>query len=165
MEPNETTEPEGQLDIEGLPELTAKQLAFVQGVIGGKNLSDAYRAAYDCSGMSKETISAEASKLKAHHKTAPWLRNFQRIGADRAAVSLESHLAELARGRELAYGEGQISAGVQAEHYRGKAAGLYGESVSLASSISDTALVLAIRTTLGSEAAEAIAVSLGGNFV
>jgi hypothetical protein len=33
---------------------------------------------------------------------------------------METHLAELARVREEAITHGQISAGVQAEHYRGK---------------------------------------------
>ena len=74
---------------------------------------------------------------------------------------MESHLAELARARELAIGHGQISAGVQAEHYRGKAAGLYEDRLRLAGGPSDFELIKAIADTLGKELAEEIATALG----
>ena len=69
-------------------------------------------------------------------------------------------LAELARARELALARGQISAGVQAEYYRGKAAGLYEDRLSLTASISDTELLKAIEELLGTETAEVISAAL-----
>ncbi|MGZ8399930.1 MAG: hypothetical protein ACXWVI_01320 [Methyloceanibacter sp.] len=74
---------------------------------------------------------------------------------------MESHLAELARARELAIAHGQISAAVQAEHYRGKAAGLYEDRLRLASGPSDFELIKAIEDILGKELAEEIATALG----
>lgn len=56
---------------------------------------------------------------------------------DAARITMEAHLSELARARELAYANGQISAAVQAEHYRGKAVGLYEEQLRLTSGPSD----------------------------
>ncbi len=81
---------------------------------------------------------------------------------DAARVTMESHLAELARAREFAIANGQISAGVQAEHYRGKAAGLYEERLRLASGPSDVELIKAIGDTLGRELADEIATALDG---
>lgn len=52
------------------------------------------------------------------------MRHYQRIGAEAAQVTMEAHLTEFVRARELAIPNGQIAAGVQAEHCRGKAAGL-----------------------------------------
>ena len=74
---------------------------------------------------------------------------------------MEEHLAELARARELAIGHGQLAAGVQAEHYRGKAAGLYGDRLHLTGSMSDGELLKAVESLLGKEIAEAAATALG----
>jgi phage terminase small subunit len=120
------------IDPNELPRITSKQEAFVEGLVQGKSASDAYRAAYDCSCMAEPTIWSEASRLRANPKVSAWLRHFQRIGMDEARVTIGEHLAELARGREVAYALGQASAGIQAEHNRGKAAGLYEDQFRLA---------------------------------
>ena len=145
-----------------LPSLTPKQQAFVHALIEGKNASDAYRAAYDSSKMADRTIWAEASRLRAHPKVSAWLRHYQRMGMDEARITIGEHLAELARGREVAYALGQASAGIQAEHYRGKAAGLYEDRLSLAVGPSDAELIKAIEDLLGKETADAISTALGG---
>ena len=80
---------------------------------------------------------------------------------DEARITLRDHLAELARGREVALALGQASAAVQAEHYRGKAAGLYEDRLRLAVVPSDTELIKAIEKLLGKETAEAIGIALG----
>ena len=80
---------------------------------------------------------------------------------DAAGITVEAHLAELARARELAIAHGQIAAGVQAEHYRGKAAGLYEDRLRLTSGPSDAELVKAIEDLFGEETAAAIGAALG----
>ena len=80
---------------------------------------------------------------------------------DAAGITVEADLAELARARELAIAHGQISAGVQAEHYRGKAVGLYEERVRLTSVPSDEELLKSIEETLGKDMAEEIGAALG----
>ena len=139
-------------ELDGLPTLTPKQTAFVNALLKGKTASDAYR--------DHEAVWVEASRLRRSPKVALWLRHFQRIGMDAARVTMESHLAELARAREFAIAHGQISAGVQAEHYRGKAAGLYEDRLQLAGGPSDFELIKAIEDTLGRELAEEIATAL-----
>jgi phage terminase small subunit len=106
-----------------LPTLTPKQARFVNALLEGKTASDAYRAAYKCESMSQGAIWVEASRLRRSPKISLYLRAVQRIGLEAGLVMMESLLAELARARELAIAQNQIAAGVQAEHYRGKAAG------------------------------------------
>jgi hypothetical protein len=46
--------------------LTAKQEAFVRGLIKGLSQADAYRAAYDCKAMGSHAIHCESSLLASH---------------------------------------------------------------------------------------------------
>ena len=46
--------------------LTAKQEAFVRGLVKGLSQADAYRAAYDCKAMGSHAIHCEASQLASH---------------------------------------------------------------------------------------------------
>ena len=80
---------------------------------------------------------------------------------DEARITLKGHLAELARGRELALALGQAAAAVQAEHYRGKAVGLYEDRVRLSERISDAELIEAVKEFLGEEVAAQISAALG----
>lgn len=48
--------------------LTKKQAAFRDAILAGFNPSEAYRKAFDASGMSKKAISNEAQKLLRHRK-------------------------------------------------------------------------------------------------
>ena len=85
------------------------------------------------------------------------------MGLDEARISLEGHLAELARARELALALGQAAAAVQAEHYRGKALGLYEDRLRLTIAMTDTELLQAVEATLGREVAEVIGAALEGS--
>jgi hypothetical protein len=86
-----------------------------------------------------------------NHKIAQYIRVIQRAGFEQASISRESHLTELARMRELAIENQQISAGVQAEHYRGRVAGLYNDKLSLTVGPSDEALLAQLGQMLGEE--------------
>jgi hypothetical protein len=68
---------------------------------------------------------------------------------------------ELTRLREQALDVKQVAAAVQAEHYRGKAAGLYEDRLRLSSGPSDAELIKSIRALLGDDVAKAISVGLG----
>lgn len=108
---------------EELPDLTAQQQKFVQGILEGKTASDAYRAAYDCSEMLTRTVWAEASRLNANHAVTAWLSAARIAGLGTAVVTFESHIRELDRLKQIAIASGNIGAAVQAEQIRGKAAG------------------------------------------
>lgn len=149
------------IDPNELPRITSKQEAFVEGLVQGKSASDAYRAAYDCSSMAEPTVWSEASRLRSNPKVSAWLRHYQRIGMDEARLTIGEHLAELARGREMALALGQASAAVQAEHYRGKAVGLYEDRLHLSASISDADLIGRIEELFGKALAHKVANAMG----
>jgi phage terminase small subunit len=50
--------------------LTAKQEKFCQGVADGLTLSDAYRAAYDCSRTTDKSVCEGAARLMADTKVS-----------------------------------------------------------------------------------------------
>ena len=90
-----------------------------------------------------------------------YIRLNQRLGLDSASITKDSHLTDLGRLRELAVENGQIAAGVQAEHYRGKVAGLYQDKIDLTVGMSDDVILLRIKDLLGEETAKAIGQGLG----
>jgi hypothetical protein len=149
------------MELDELPTLTHKQMAFVNALLQGATATDAYKGAYNCEKMNQEAVWVEASRLRRSPKISLWLRHFQRIGMDEARITLQEHLAELARARELALALGQAAAAVQAEHYRGKAVGLYEERIRLTSEPSDDDLIGRIKELFGKEMADEIANALG----
>lgn len=145
------TEPPEELD-----QLTEKQEKFILALLEGNRPIEAYDKAYGKNNAKESTRYKQASKLKANPKIRSVLRYYQREGMDNALISKENHLSELARGREIAYALGQASAGIQAEHYRGRVAGLYETKVDLRIGPSDDALLDQIAELLGDEVAGVI---------
>lgn len=107
--------------------LTAKQEAFAQAVASGMNQSDAYRTAYQASGMKASSVNVNASKMMADAKVAQRVADLRKPVAEKAQITLESHLADLMMLRDMAVTERQISAAIAAEIARGKAAGVHVE--------------------------------------
>jgi hypothetical protein len=151
----------GHQEVLDLPDLTPKQFAFVQGLLEGKTASDAYRGAYDCSNMSKESIWARASELRRNSKVAVWLTHTRMAALELGIRSLEQHVAQLTRLREEAIDQGQISAAVQAEVAIGRVCGLYEDKIRVTTQASDKDLVNVIRGSLGDDIASQIAKALG----
>lgn len=77
--------------------LTNKQEAFAQAVITESTLSDAYRKAYDCGGMSDKTIHDEASDLAKHPEVSPRIAELRDRARQAADVTLERWMREQAR--------------------------------------------------------------------
>lgn len=119
------TDPDDLPDADGLPELTAQQMGFVEGILEGLTASDAYRKHY--SSTSPRYVWAEASRLRSHPGVAAWLAAARKAALDTGRVTLEGHQSELARLREIALDTGNVGAAVQAEISRGKVQGLYVE--------------------------------------
>ena len=148
-------------DMDELPRLTPKQMAFVQALLRGMTASDAYREAYDCEGMAANSIWVAASRLRSDAKVALWLRHYQLAALQEGKVTLEGHLGELTRLREQALDAKQVAAAVQAEHHRGKAAGLYEDRLRITGGPSDAELIKIVKALLGEDVAKAISVGLG----
>ena len=110
---------------DALPELTPQQYAFVQGILDGKSATEAYRAAYDCSKMAQTSVWVASSELKRHPKVSVWVREARKAKLGTAVLTIDSHMQELERLREIALETGNVGAAVQAEQLRGKATGIY----------------------------------------
>lgn len=116
---------EGAQTEDELPDLTPQQSKFVQGLLAGKNASDAYRDAYNASKSASATIWAAASRLRANSKVEAWLRAARIAHLGTHTVTLANHLGELERLREMAIKTGNYGAAFQCEQARGKASGHY----------------------------------------
>jgi len=110
--------------------LTPKQEAFAQAIVTGVNQSDAYRAAYKVRpGTKAESVNVAASKLMADAKVTQRVAELREPVAKKAQITLESHLDDLMRLRNMAAKEKQYSAAITAEVARGKASGVHVERV------------------------------------
>ena len=110
--------------------LTAKQEAFALAYVATNNATEAYRQTYAVSPDCKpETVRNNAYKTLCRPEVEARVAELRAEAGRKALVSLESHLADLARLRDLAEQEGQFSAAITAEISRGKAVGLYTDKV------------------------------------
>lgn len=129
MPQNMRTDPIDVAAADELPELTERQRHFVEGIVSGKTASDAYRAAYDCANSTTRTVWAEASRQRSNPNVSAWIAAAQKACLGSTAVTLDDHLRQLERLREIALESGNVGAAVLAEHHRGKARGHYVEQV------------------------------------
>ena len=109
--------------------LTQKQETFCEEYVKCGNATEAYRRSYSAGNMKQETVWKAASRLMADGRVAERVQQMRSAAAEKAQLSLQGHLQELARLRDLAVEEGQLSVAVTAEISRGKAAGLYTDKV------------------------------------
>jgi phage terminase small subunit len=107
--------------------MTPKQELFAQAVASGKSQAEAYRAAYDAEKSKPETVHSKASVLMANGKVAARVAELRKPVAERAQITLESHLRDLESLRDKATKDRQYSAAITAEIARGKAAGVHVE--------------------------------------
>lgn len=77
--------------------LTPQQEAFAQAVASGKNLSEAYRAAYKTGKMKPETVHSKACLLMGDGKVTARFRAIQAIGAQKAGLNAADVLEEVRR--------------------------------------------------------------------
>jgi len=77
--------------------LTAKQEAFAQAIITEPTLSDAYRSAYDCSGMTSKSVNERASVDSKAVKIASRVAELRDRVSKAADVTLDRWMREQAR--------------------------------------------------------------------
>ena len=101
--------------------LTPKQEAFAQAIVTGVSQSDAYRAAYKVRpGTKAESVNQNASRIMANVNVMSRVAELRLSVAKKAQITLESHLDDLMRLRNMAAKEKQYSAAIAAEVARGK---------------------------------------------
>ena len=107
--------------------LTVRQEKFCHEIIAGKNQTEAYRAAYNIKGGATKTVWENASRVADNSKVSARIAELRAPAAAKVGITLESHLEDLAKLRNLAVKENQIAAAITAEIARGKAAGVHVE--------------------------------------
>ncbi len=108
--------------------LTPKQEKFALAVASGKTQSDAYREAFNVRPTTKDTsVNVNASKLMADANISQRVEELRKPIAEKAMITLESHIRRLKELAELAIDQGQIAAAIKAEELCGKASGVYVE--------------------------------------
>lgn len=109
--------------------LTIKQEAFCIAYIETGNASEAYRRAYSCSAMKPESVNRKAKELVDNVKITARLQELRAPAVEKAQITLEQHLRDLKRLRDLAEASEKYGPAITAEMARGKASGLYVERV------------------------------------
>ena len=89
--------------------LTLKQEAFVRAYLKTGNASEAYRLAYDASGMSEAAINVEACKLLKNPKVALLVSSSRERVMDKAVLSKAWVIERLMRNVKIAMGEETIT--------------------------------------------------------
>jgi len=107
--------------------LTPKQEAFCLAYIETGNASEAYRQAYNAENTKPDVVHVKASQILANGKVRVRVAELQAVAAEKAAITLESHLQTLAELRDQAKDARQFSAAITAEIARGKASGVHVE--------------------------------------
>ena len=75
--------------------ITAKQQAFINGVLEGKSQREAYKAAYNCKRMSDKTIDEEACRLMSAPKVAARYAELMDKAASEAVATAQEVLESL----------------------------------------------------------------------
>lgn len=108
--------------------ITPKQEAFARAIVAGSNQTEAYRKAYKVRPTTKpESVNVSASKLMSDPNVTQRIASLTGQAAKKAQITLESHLEDLQRLRNMAAKSNQWSAAISAEIARGKAAGVHVE--------------------------------------
>lgn len=105
--------------------LTPKQEAFCIAYLKTGNASEAYRQAYDAGGMTAASVNRKAKEVLDNVKITARLAELRKPAADKAKITLESHLDDLRMLRNAAVKDKKWDAAVKAEVARGRAAGIY----------------------------------------
>lgn len=109
--------------------LTIKQENFCLAYIETGNATEAYRQAYDAKKMQEATINRKAKDLIDNGKIRARLTEIRKPAIEAAQITLLQHLNDLKRLRNLSERDGKYSAAIAAEISRGKASGLYIETI------------------------------------
>ena len=100
--------------------------------------------------MKPATVNTKACELMKNGKITARINELTEEAKQKAVVTLEGHLNELAKLRDLAADAGQYGAAIKAETARGKASGLYVDKQDVTSSdgsMSPNQINLGDRTT------------------
>ena len=109
-----------------IKKLTPKQEKFVEGIVSGKNPSEAYKQAYDTKQTPKE-ISVDAQKQLKKPNIRLAIQERKAKIEEELIYTAKDSFANLSFAQEKAIESGNIQAYLKAEELKGKLIGLYTE--------------------------------------
>lgn len=127
--------------------LTQKQESFCISYIEIGNASQAYRQSYNSANMADATINRKAKELLDNGKIAARIESIRSKAAEAVGLTLQQHLTDLKRLRDMAESSEKYGPAVQAEVARGKASGLYVEKIEHSGEIKTPELKLVLHGT------------------
>lgn len=127
--------------------LTQKQEAFCLIYIEIGNASEAYRKSYNSANMADATINRKAKELLDNGKIAARIEAIRSKAAEAVGLTLQQHLTDLKRLRDMAESSEKYGPAIQAEIARGKASGLYVDKVEHSGEIKTPELKLVLHGT------------------
>lgn len=105
--------------------LTSKQENFCTLIVGGKNLSEAYRESYNTEYMNDSSINKEASLLMKNPLITTRIEELRYPILEKAKISLAGQLSRLEAISREAQIKGNYGVALKAEIERSRLAGLY----------------------------------------
>lgn len=134
--------------------LTQKQEAFCLAYIETGNATEAYRRAYNAANMADATVNRKGKMLLDMGKIRARIEEIRRVAAEAVGLSLQQHLSDLKRLRDMAEASEKYGPAIQAEIARGKASGLYVEKLEHSGEIKRPELKLVLHGTTPAAKAE-----------
>jgi hypothetical protein len=119
------TAPAEPINAPDLPELPACDQQFVHLIVTGASAAEAFRMTRDVAHWTPASVWAEASRLRNAPKIVSWIASAMKAGMASTKITIERHVRELERLKELSVASGNMGAAVQCEQTIGKAAGLH----------------------------------------
>lgn len=127
--------------------LTQKQEDFCLAYIETGNATEAYRRIYNASKMLDSSINRKAKELIDNVKIAARIEEIRSAAAEAVGLTLQQHLDDLKRLRDMAESSEKYGPAIQAEIARGKASGLYVEKLEHSGEIKNPELKLILHGT------------------
>ena len=109
-----------------IKKLTPKQEKFVEGIVSGKNPSEAYRQAYNTS-ANNNTIAKEAQNILKNPNISPIIEQKKAKIEQELIYTAKDSFLNLNFAQDKAIEQGNIQAYLKAEELKGKLLGLYTE--------------------------------------
>ena len=144
-------------DIDGLPDLTPKQMSFVEKVIEGLSKTEAYAQAYNTKNMKRETIQVKASQLSTTDKISVWLEHIRCEAVSKLTTvetyTREAYISELEAIIQLSIANKSYGPALHGICAKGKTCGHVTENHEHKHiHTADTAMLDKIESTMGTEA-------------
>lgn len=148
-----------------LPPLPHNQQQFVELIANGVSPQEAYRAVQKehapGSNHKDDNISSGATRMMGYPAVRAWLRAMREAGCENGIITIQSHISELERLKNLCIENKNFGAAVRAEELRGKTAGLYVDRIDITQRTDSTDLLERVGKMFGEDFKKVASEKLG----